>query len=726
MRSITGWRFVLVIVMPILLASVGVLGTTNDLLQQVSQNADSAERTRNREIVRQFLIAAERDFEQLARDNASWSEAASNVYPLVNGSWFNTTLGSINSIGASYDTVAILEKGVTKPLLVGGRRGTGINDVRQFLGSGYAPLMARLEERASDESLVTSYAMTSDGPALLALAKIRKPSGVSANLADRQLLIVRHFTDGFLKNVASAYLLGNLSAGIERSPDATSAHVVKTVDGIPAFSLSWTDRSSGVEATLPAKRKASGVLSFLILVMTGIGLVCWRLVQSLLVKEEEARHEAKHDALTGLPNRAGLAMAMAGQGDVLTKGYAIAYIDLDGFKAVNDSFGHLVGDALLRKVGADLVKSATGAVVLARVGGDEFVAVYAGPEAEQRCAAYGRRVLEGLVQPITVSGRVASIGASIGIALALSGEEKPLEVLRRADVAMYQAKNQGKRQICHYLPAMDEEREETLAIAEELRDVVARNEIDIVFQPVVSLRNGRVSAVETLARWPKSSQRQVSADRFIRVAEECGVIDALGEQILEKACIAGKTWKQLRLAVNVSALQLNNPRFVERSLAILERHGINPHRVEFEITETSLIGDNERAQGVFRALQRAGVKIALDDFGTGFSSIGYLRTFKFDRIKLDRSIVSKVLTSPEELAIVQGALLVARGLSAEVTAEGVEREAEVSVLKLAGCTEVQGYHFHRPMSVADVNALVSAMTLTPATLAPATRSGSVA
>jgi EAL domain-containing protein (putative c-di-GMP-specific phosphodiesterase class I) len=183
-------------------------------------------------------------------------------------------------------------------------------------------------------------------------------------------------------------------------------------------------------------------------------------------------------------------------------------------------------------------------------------------------------------------------------------------------------------------------------------------------------------------------------------------IDDLGEVMLDKACAAARDWPDLRIAVNISAVQLNNPRFVERALAIIESHRIAPRRVEFEITETSLIRDADRAKLVFKDLQRHGIKVALDDFGTGFSSIGYLRTFHFDRIKIDKSIISKVLSNPAELAIVQGTLLVARGLSADVTAEGVESQDEVSILKLAGCTELQGFYFHKPMLASEITALL--------------------
>jgi predicted signal transduction protein with EAL and GGDEF domain len=311
-----------------------------------------------------------------------------------------------------------------------------------------------------------------------------------------------------------------------------------------------------------------------------------------------------------------------------------------------------------------------------------------------------------LAQPFDMDGRLASVGASIGVAGNV-GEHEDSEVLRRADVAMYKAKADGKNRHRLYDVALDKEREESLSIANELKDIIKAKTLEVVYQPVINAKTLLISGVEALVRWPQSSPRQVGAERFVTIAESSGLIDELGALVLNKACEAARAWPQLRLAVNISAVQLNNPHFVRNALDVLHSHGIPTNRVEFEITETSLIHDTDRAKDVFKALQMAGVKIALDDFGSGFSSIGYLRTFNFDRIKIDKSIVSKVLSSPAELAVLQGALLVARGLSAEVTAEGVEIDEEVPVLRLAGVTELQGYYFHKPMVARDITQLLN-------------------
>jgi diguanylate cyclase (GGDEF)-like protein len=482
--------------------------------------------------------------------------------------------------------------------------------------------------------------------------------------------------------------------------------VVKDRAGKAVFGLVWVDRQLGSVATASAKTKSAMVLGFLMLVMGGIAFVCWRLIQNITDNEQRAIFQALHDPLTELPNRA----AMIDKLKSLTKSegsiHAVAFADLDGFKEVNDSFGHNVGDRLLRAVGAGISRLSSNSAFASRMGGDEFVVLFTGENAVEQASEFAGHLLHFLAKPFDIDGRVAFVGASVGIAGSKGNELDELEILRRADIAMYKAKGEGKNRSCVYEASFDAERAESQGIAAELMGILGQSSIEIAFQPVISTRTMQVSGVEALARWPQTSKRQLSPDRFVAVAESAGLIDELGEQILDKACAAAKEWPDLRLAVNISATQLNNPRFVQRSMAIIEKHGIPTRRIEFEITETSLIRDAGQVKQVFRELQRYGIKIALDDFGTGFSSIGYLRTFNFDRIKLDKSIVSKVLTSPAELAVVQGVLLVARGLSAEVTAEGVEREEEVAVLRLAGCTELQGFHFHKPMEAKGVTALL--------------------
>lgn len=703
MRNFVGWRYIIAIALPLLLASLGVISMTTDLLKQVAGNADRAEELRNREIVVRLLKNAETDLVRLAGQNARWDEAARHVYPDVDAQWIRATWGSINSIGHAYDRVVVFERETGQVLAsAGGGQGAAL-DLKSYLGGTFDALSSGFGEFDLAQP-ISSYAKTLDGPAVVAVAPVMRGAERDAPL--RFVAFVRKLDGKFFSAMQSDKLVHEL-----HSVPATMAQdqglLVKTITGDPAFGLVWQGAGLGAEATSHARQKASLIVGFLLLVMTGIGFVCWRLILTLATNEERALHQALHDSLTELPNRAALVETLRELRAANTP-HVIAYADLDGFKEVNDSYGHQVGDRLLRAVGAGIVRLAANATMASRMGGDEFVVLFEGEAAEFDAGKFADMLLHFLAKPFDIDGRVAYVGASIGISKSESSDGDELEILRRADVAMYRAKEEGKNRKRVYDQSFDVERAESQAIATELRGIIRNRSLDLAFQPVISAKDMRITGVEALARWPRHSRRSVTPDRFIAVAESAGLIDELGELMLDNACAAARDWPGLRISVNISAVQLNNPRFVERSLAIIESRGIAPRRVEFEITETSLIRDADRAKLVFKDLQRHGIKIALDDFGTGFSSIGYLRTFNFDRIKIDKSIISKVLSNPGELAIVQGTLLVARGLSADVTAEGVEKQDEVAVLKLAGCTELQGHYFHEAMEASAFGKLVRA------------------
>lgn len=706
MRNYIGWRYIIAIALPLLLASSGVISLTTDLLNQVAGHADKAENQRNRELIVRLLKGAEGDIVRLVQQNAKWEDAARNVYPVINEGWLRSTWGSVNSLGHSYDRVAVFEQGKGGVLSAAGFAADSPVSLDTYLGEAFGPLQARLVA-ADAAAPVSSFVSTPDGPAVVAVAPVARPQGGGSTATQplRYLAFVRLLNSHVLAGNTARNLVQDLHA-VEPAMAKDGGLTVNSIAGSAAFGVVWSDGNLGAQTTFAARQKAGLTVGFLILVMGGIGFVCWRLVQNLVGNEEKALHQALHDPLTEMPNRAALVeqlKLLRGEGHTP---HVIAYADLDGFKEVNDSYGHQVGDRLLRAVGAGIMRLAATAPMASRIGGDEFVVLFKGEKARADAEAFSAMLLQLLAKPFDIDGRIAYVGASVGIAASDENDPDELEILRRADIAMYKAKAEGKNRSCIYDATFDVERAESQAIATELRGLIKNRLIEIVFQPVVSARDMRVSGVEALARWPKASPRNIAPDRFIAVAETAGLVDDLGEVMLDKACAAARDWPDLRIAVNISAVQLNNPRFVERALAIIESHRIAPRRVEFEITETSLIRDADRAKLVFKDLQRHGIKVALDDFGTGFSSIGYLRTFHFDRIKIDKSIISKVLSNPAELAIVQGTLLVARGLSADVTAEGVESQDEVSILKLAGCTELQGFYFHKPMLASEITALL--------------------
>jgi diguanylate cyclase (GGDEF)-like protein len=699
MRSIIGWRFVIYIAMPLFMASLSAINLSYDLLYRVEASSNSAEFQRNKVVLKEAFETIETDLTRLVTENARWDEAVTKTSGSIDVTWFDQTWGKSLSMGAGYDTVAVLDV-KSGSIVIGNSISNRVTDISALLGS--TPLSSysdMLDVRSGRHGVVSGFVSTSRGPAVIAMSPIVSSSRLGVD-SGRVLYFSKNLENGFLSDLQRKLLVGELTVqAIEGGNEA--AQFLKGPDNQPTFAFEWKNRDLGQLITSDSWTKAALVLSFLVIVMTFIGFVALRLVEQLAEDERKAQQKALVDHLTGLPNRLALTQEMQhfAQNNLP---YAIAFADLDGFKEVNDSYGHEIGDRLIFMVANGVRQLSQEAKLSCRLGGDEFVVLFEGNEATAQAKEFATNLIQMLKQPFDIEGRLASVGSSVGIA-ECDGSLDVTEVLRRSDIAMYKAKTSGKNRLCVFDEAFDIERNESLSIATELKSILASRNLDIVFQPVVNARTSAITGLEALARWPSTSLRQVPADKFIAIAEKSGLIDNLGELILEKACFEAAQWPDVRLAVNISPIQLNNPNFVGNSLATLAKYGIASNRVEFEITETSLIHDTERAKQVFKLLQQSGIKVALDDFGSGFSSIGYLRTFHFDRIKIDKSIIGQVMSSAAELAVVQGTLLVARGLSSEVTAEGIENEEQATVLRLAGCTEFQGYFYHKPLTASEVS-----------------------
>ena len=408
------------------------------------------------------------------------------------------------------------------------------------------------------------------------------------------------------------------------------------------------------------------------------------------------------DSLSDLPNRRALHADVPP--DAATRDeIAIALIDLDGFKMVNDLYGHAVGDQLIRLVAGELRAICGGDANAYRLGGDEFAICARGPLAGTILEGLCRSLLDRFEHPLAIDDRRITIGASIG--LARSTARDPLnssELLRQADVAMYVSKHGGKMRCTWFREAFDRNLEAIHDLDEELRVALDEGQFRVHYQPLVDARSGGVVAVESLIRWERPDGKLIAPNIFIPVAEESGLINAIGLWVLRRACEDAMAWGDITLSVNISAAQLRNAEFPVQLGNILEETGFAAERLELEITETCLVIDPAVAERSLEVLREFGVNIALDDFGTGYASIGFLRRFRFEKLKLDRSLIADATNDESSRAMMLSSVSMARALNMHVTAEGVETADQAEMARLAGCDQIQGWLYFKPMPAAEV------------------------
>jgi diguanylate cyclase (GGDEF)-like protein/PAS domain S-box-containing protein len=425
--------------------------------------------------------------------------------------------------------------------------------------------------------------------------------------------------------------------------------------------------------------------------------------------EAHVTYLAHHDPLTGVANRTVFTRELeraAGGLEQDGRRFGVVLIDLDDFKAVNDTQGHAAGDALLREVTSRLKKLAGKGDVIARLGGDEFAILMPTVKSSMEVEGLALRILRDIASIRRVDGVQVSAGASIGAAIAPDDAGDKDDLLKCADLALYRAKQSGKGAFRFFEPEMDHQRRERRALEAELRSAEIDREFELHYQPILSVRTGKLRGFEALLRWRNPRRGMVPPADFIPIAEETGMLDKLGRWVLIEACRQAATWPaELVLAVNVSPVQFRKGELVEAVGSALVRSGLDPQRLEIEITESVLLVDSAANLAILNQLRDRGVRIALDDFGTGYSSLSYLRQFPFSRLKIDRSFVREIGQSVESLAIIRAIIGLGSSLGIDTTAEGVETVSQLETLRAEKCGELQGFLFSPPVArenVADV------------------------
>jgi diguanylate cyclase (GGDEF)-like protein len=438
---------------------------------------------------------------------------------------------------------------------------------------------------------------------------------------------------------------------------------------------------------------------------------------------------AHHDALTGLPNRIllrdrfehAIAMAQRSRSQV-----AMLFLDLDNFKRVNDTLGHAAGDQLLQEVVARLTLCTRESDTISRQGGDEFLLLLNEvPDLEtvERIAA---EILASLSEPMELNGHVLNTSCSLGIAICPDDGSEFDSLLQKADTAMYNAKDAGRNAYRFFDSQMNQQAQEHLLLQNRLHQALSRREFSLHYQPQIETDSGRVLGVEALLRWKNPVLGEVVPARFIPVAEDSGLIVPIGAWVLDEACRQAQAWRQsgwpdLAMSVNLSALQFRRAGLIETVASALKRSGLPPHLLELELTESILLQDVENNLDTVRKLKALGVRLSIDDFGTGYSSLSYLKRFAVDRLKIDRAFVRDISTDPDDAAIVNAVIQLARSLRLGIIAEGVETQEQLAFLREQGCLEVQGFLFSRPLAPAALEAFLCQQSASAGTVSdPAT------
>jgi diguanylate cyclase (GGDEF)-like protein len=420
-------------------------------------------------------------------------------------------------------------------------------------------------------------------------------------------------------------------------------------------------------------------------------------------------HSAEHDFLTTLPNRLLLndrvsqAIAFAGRH---ANRVAILFLDLDGFKHINDSLGHSVGDKVLRSIAKRLVDCVRSSDTVSRQGGDEFVVLLSDVAQLEDAANMARRMLQAVAQPHSVDHYDLHVTTSIGVSVYPEDGQDAETLIKNADTAMYQAKEHGPQSFRFFTPAMNVRAVERQFIEENLRSALERGELALHYQPKINLRTGLLSGAEALLRWTHPTRGPIHPLQFMPVAEECGLILSIGQWVLGEACRQARAWIDDRMplptmAVNISAMEFRDENFLEGVFAVLNETGLNPRSLQLELTESVLMKHVDSTLSILNALKSEGVGLAVDDFGTGYSSLSYLERFPIDTLKIDQSFVRQITRASEKTNLVTAIIGMGHNLSLQVVAEGVETREELEFLQSYGCDEAQGYYFARPMPPED-------------------------
>jgi diguanylate cyclase (GGDEF)-like protein len=596
---------------------------------------------------------------------------------------------------------------------------TGYYGLKHFSGSipgGSNPAgpLARKADAATKRLGSSWSAIVFDGHETITLMVVDLQQSVtpfiSSWIGPISIVGYRRVSSAMLGQLAERYRVADVRLVSEMPADSLSRRDIAGPDGTVRAWLTWSPERPGdamlhqfLWALVAVGLLFVGIFAFVIHRLRGAAA-------QIVLREQKIQRLAGQDELSLLPNRRTFDLRLDQELALLGRtgaGLAVLLIDLDRFKAVNDTYGHTAGDELIRQVAERLSSVMRLGDTVARLGGDEFGIIQTQSPLPSGCAALSERILQTLTEPFLIMGVETTIGCSIGIALAPQDGNDRETLLKLADTALYQSKNGGRNRYSFFEAQMNRALQLKRMVEDDLRRAIANDELVLHYQPQVSIDGSTIVGVEALVRWPHPDHGMVPPSEFIGIAEERGLIMPLSEWVLRRACKEARRWPDIRLSVNVSPIQFRHKDFVANVIRIIKDTGFDPARLELELTEGVVIEDADAAEAAMMDLRAHGVCLALDDFGTGYSSLIYLRRFAFDKIKIDRSFLEYMETTGESAILVHSMAHLGRALGLRVCAEGVETLEQHRFLQAIGCHELQGFLFSKGVPADEIDRLLA-------------------
>jgi diguanylate cyclase (GGDEF)-like protein len=707
-KSVAG-RITLNLVAEIIVTLVTVSLAIFWMAHRQNEQAEDASKT----MVLGGISSMEDHVKQFANDYAWW-EAGYDAYVKGDREWVDTNFGSGVTDTQISDILVIISPAGEIPYAwaIDNDHGTPAEIFTSHVRDGIRALLNGVA--VENEQARSGYFRVGDDILLVAVARMAPVSRVSeVDPATLPFLVQGiYLSKKRLVELGAQFLLDDVHLQVGMPKDevlAASFPLVKDLDGQTIGAFIWTPINSGYLALRSVAGPVAAALALFCIVAFGAAYRTRRLAVKLTDSEQEAVSAARTDSMTGLMNRTGFSELLespvceqaCGAGEL-----AIIYLDINGFKTVNDSIGHHGGDELVRALATRIASVLPDDAILARIGGDEFAValVTANGTAAAKAAS---RIAHSIDKPFTICGYEFHVTASVGYALADGAGMKASEVIHRADVAMFHAKAGAEREPVVYQATMESGALEKKQIEAGLRRAIENGELKVFYQPVVRAGDGGMVGLEALMRWTSAEFGAVSPAVFIPVAEETGLIHDIGRLVVTRACEDLHRWPGLQMAINVSPVQLRDPGFADGIRQIVESHGHSPSRFDLELTEGILVNNPTIAQRKLAMLKEFGFALSLDDFGTGFSSIGYLRQFPFDTLKLDRAFVRDIGVDANANTLIQSLVSLASALELSVVAEGVENEDQLALLRLTRCDFIQGFFFSKPVAADDIDVMLA-------------------